>query len=311
MKIYSLLIILVFTGFCAKSQTAEENFEQASKLIDTKKYKEALSSINSALQARPQESRFLVLKANIMEYLQQFDSAFVYYTRALDADPKNVPCINSRALLLNKTGYFKEAITEFTQALELDVPDSIKLTLYINRGAAKINIRNYEGAYNDFMSAYHLDTLNIGALNNLAAACDEVGKGDMTMVYLNKILAIDSTFVGAYENIGFKYQVMGDYKTAIRYFNKVLTLEADEPLAFSNRGFCEYKLGDYKNALKDVNKSLSLYPSNSYAYKTLALIYTAQHDNPKACAAIQKALDLGFTTMYGEEMEELQKKICK
>ena len=48
--------------------------------------------------------------------------------------------------------------------------------------------------------------------------CDEVGRADETLVYLNRIIELDSTYIAAYVNIGFKYQLMGNHEKAIKYF---------------------------------------------------------------------------------------------
>jgi tetratricopeptide (TPR) repeat protein len=71
-----------------------------------------------------------------------------------------------------------------------------------------------------------------------------------------------------------------------------------------------YKLGRTKEALTDVNKSLKLDEANSYAYKNRALIYLEMKDTGKACEDLNKALELGFTEQYGNEVKELKIKHC-
>lgn len=90
----------------------------------------------------------------------------------------------------------------------------------------------------------------------------------------------------------------------------MLTLEPDEPLSYNNRAYNKYKLGDLKGALADVEKSIRLYPTNSYAFRNRALIYIAMKKNANACQDINKALELGFTTMYGDQVEKLKEEHC-
>jgi tetratricopeptide (TPR) repeat protein len=87
-------------------------------------------------------------------------------------------------------------------------------------------------------------------------------------------------------------------------------LDPKEPLAYNNRAYCKFKLGDLKGALADVNQSLALYPANSYAYRNRALIYLAQKKMKSVCEDVQEALRLGFSGMYGDEMEKLQQQYC-
>ena len=51
--------------------------------------------------------------------------------------------------------------------------------------------------------------------------------------------------------------------------------------------------------------------TNSYAYRNRGLLYIKQHKPEEACADSHKALSLGFTENYGDEVEELVKKNCQ
>jgi tetratricopeptide (TPR) repeat protein len=308
-----ILIFILSLSFLSSvfSQTKEEYYEKASDFYDKSDYTKSIDNINKALDLDSTNGRYLRLKGNTLVKAKRFLEAFDTYSTAIKFNPKDAVAYNQRGLLLMTMQEEEQSINDFSDALKFEKTDSIRLSLYLNRGAAKINIRNFQGAYDDFRSALALDSLSIGVLNNLASVCDEIGKGDQTLGYLYKILKLDSTFIGAYENIGFKYQEMGDYKTAITFFNKVLELDQNEPLAYSNRSFNRYKLGDLELALSDINVSIKLYPANSYAYRIRALIYLALKDTQKACPDIAEALRLGFTKMYGSEVEQLKKDYCK
>lgn len=295
----------------AFGQTAEEYYKKASDLYDKQDYTNSIANIDKALGFYPGNSKYLLLKGNAYEKLEKFQEAYDVFTQSINANSLDGFAYNQRGLLLSKVRQNDEAILDFTTALGFETNDTVRLSLYLNRGVAKINTRNFQGAYDDLMESLKIDSLDIGTLNNLASVCDEVGKGDQTLKYLYKIIAIDSTFIGAYGNIGFKYQEMGDYRMAIKFFNKVLEMDVNEPLGFSNRAFNLYKLGEYKAALSDVNKSIKLYPANSYAFRIRALVYLALKEKEKACADLNEAIRLGFTTMFGDEAERLKKEHCR
>jgi tetratricopeptide (TPR) repeat protein len=144
-----------------------------------------------------------------------------------------------------------------------------------------------------------LDSTSIAILNNLAIACDEVGKPDLTLVYLNRIISIDSTFIGAYINLGYKYQ-----KT-LEYLNKAASLNPNEAFVYSNRSFSRLKVNDLKGAHEDLDKSIKLYPGNSYAFKVKALILIEEKNYTESCKHLNTASELGYTAQYGLEVEEL------
>lgn len=308
---YFLALVLMALNIGANAQSRDELYKKARGFYEKEDYSNALVQVNAVLAKDSTDLDGLILKGNTLERLKKYQEAFDTYSYTVAMYPSDVIAINQRGLLLNKLQEFEYAIMDFTNALGLPSPDSLKLVLYVNRGAAKVNIRDFKGAYDDFMAAYKIDSLQIGILNNLAAVCDEVGKGDQTLKYLYRVLEIDSTFIGAYGNIGFKYQEMGDYKKAIGFFDKVLSLSPDDALAYSNRSFNRYKLGDLAGALTDANKAIELYPSNSYAFRNRALIYLAMKKNTEACADLKEALDIGFTKMYGDEVQKLVSAHCQ
>jgi tetratricopeptide (TPR) repeat protein len=309
-KIIAVLLFTLPFCFCAFSQSAEDYYKAASDLYDKSKYAEAIAIVNKALKEDSANVKYLLLKGNAFEKSKKYQEAFDVYSFGIHANPNDSYLYNQRGVLLIKVQQTEDAIKDFSAALDFENTDSLRLGLLLNRGAAKIDIRDFESAYQDFIEALKIDSLNIATLNNLATVCDEVGKGDQTLKYLYKIIEIDSTFIGAYGNIGFKNQLMGNHQAAIKFFNKVLQLDPEQPIAYNNRAYSKYKLGEYDAALKDVNQSIKMYPSNSYAFRNRALIYIAMKQNAKACADIDEALRSGFTKMYGDEVEELKKKHC-
>jgi tetratricopeptide (TPR) repeat protein len=309
----SILTLFICLLFLLKgiTQNNDPHFKKAGEYIDKKEFALALQELDKALIKEPLNPEYLTIKGNVLNQLEKYKEAYEVYSKAIDTDPKFSYAYNQRALLLMKFRETEVAIHDLNTALAYEKNDTVRLTLLLNRGVAQKDIRNFKEAYQDFIDALAFDSANIGTLNNLAAVCDEVGKGDQTLVYLSKILSIDSTFIGAWVNIGFKYQEMGKHDTAIRYFNKALQLDPNEPLTYNNRAYSKLRSGDIPGALSDVNRSIKLYPGNSFAFRNRALIYLAMKRNTDACSDIEQALKLGFTKMYGDEVEKLKKDHCE
>ncbi|HLP35332.1 tetratricopeptide repeat protein [Lacibacter sp.] len=310
MKYILISALLTLSLFCA-AQTSEDQLKKARDFYSRDDYKNAMSLIDLILANDSINFDGLFMKANILYKTKDYENSFVTYSKLIKLYPDEPIPLSQRGLLLRTVQEFEYSVKDFDKALLLKMDDTLRLGILVNRGAAKLSMREFKGAYNDFMMAFEIDSLNIGVLNNLAAVCDEVGKGDQTLVYLHKIIQIDSTFSGTYVNLGFKYQEMGKYKKAIEFFDKAVYLDPNEPLAYSNRSYNRLKLGDFAGALIDINKSIALYPENPYAFRNRALIFIEQKKTTEACKDIAKAIDLGFTKMYGTEVEELKSKHCK
>ena len=310
MKPYIFLILATFSLTFAFSQSADDYFKEARSFSDQKEYGKALASINKALHLDASNIDYYDLKVNAQVELNKHEDAYFTLCKAISIFPKEGHLYDRRGTVLGAFAENDAAIADYNKAIELAVNDTFKYMSITNRASAKIFKRDFEGAYQDLMSAYRFDSTQLGVLVNLGAVCDESGRGDQTLTYLLKALALDSSFVGSWGNIGFKYQEMGDYKKAIQYFNKVLELEPGEALGYSNRAFCRLKLKDPKGALTDINKSIELYPGNSYAYRVRALIHIDRQNLKLACEDIQASLDRNFTERYGDEVLKLQKQYC-
>jgi tetratricopeptide (TPR) repeat protein len=302
-----ILIILIKISF---AQTADKFYKDAENCFEKKDFDCALKFIEKAISIDSLNADHYDMKAQCLRELNQFEQSFKMFTKAIAINPNESIFYNNRGNLLLNLTQPDYAIADFTQAMRVAKNDSIKHYAVTNRAAAKLNKRDFEGAYEDLMQAYKFDSTGIATLINLGAVCDEIGRGHETLKYLLKVLEINPNEFGAYGNIGFKYQEMGQYEKAIEYFNKVLQLQPDEPVAYGNRGFNKLKLGDLKGARQDIEKSISMYPANSYSYRTRALISIQEKLKDKACEDLQTALDKGFTQQYGEEVNNLKKEHC-
>ncbi len=307
----TIVILLLFSANLVFSQTAEENYQQASIAFENKDWKNALKLLDKAIKLDSSNVDFFILKGQVQDELKQYRESFDTYSLGISLFPNDPHLYFNRGNIWLLYHEFEYAAKDFTLALKLTDDEVLKHRSITNRAAAKIYMRDFESAYQDLIVSHKYDTTEIATLINLGAVCDEIGKGDETLKYLMKAIEIDPKSYDAYGNIGFKYQEMGEYKTAISYFDKVLELSPNDPLGFSNRGFNKLKLGDTKGAMSDIDKSIKIYPENSYAYKIRALIFLEQGKKDKACKDLQIAADKGYTTMYGPEVEELQKVNCQ
>ena len=307
----SWIILLCIVGIFNTVNAQLSHAEMAEKYYKNGQLLAALNEVELALSKDSTDLGNLLLKGNILTQQKQYNDAYQTFSQLIKWHPQKIDGYNQRGILLYSIQHTEDALKDFDQALGFATGDTDKITLYMNRGAAKNSIRDFKGAYDDFHAAYLIDSSNVGILNNLAMVCQDVGKGDQTLGYLFRILKLNSTEISVYGNIGFAYQNMGDFKKAAEYFDKALKIQPNDPYSYSNRGYNWYKLGDYDKAMEDIEQSLTLYPENSYAIKTKALILIAQNKIEKACYFLDKALDYGFTKMYGDEVETLKAQYCK
>jgi tetratricopeptide (TPR) repeat protein len=295
----------------AGSQTVDSLFSLARKKLMDKEFANAIIIYNKIYEKDSLNFDLYVERGDAYFQLEEAQHAFDDFTKALTIRPESAEAYQRRGALLVAIRYNDEAIADNTMALDLAKSDTMRMASYWSRGLAKQQKRDFQGAFEDYSQAYFYDTSDIGIINDLAIALDELGRVDESMQYLRKVIQIEPDIAIGYVNLGFQQTRLKNYKVAIEYFNKALSLSKDHPMALGNRALARYHLKEYKAALVDVNKSILGYPANSYAYKTRALIYLALKQNDKVCPDLDRAKELGFAEAYGDEVDELSKTHCK
>ena len=309
-KIISFSLLFLF-AIISVSQTAADYYKQGGAKMKEKKYADAVKLYSKAIDKCKDSSSYFVARGYAYFLLDKYQQSLDDYGTAIYLKSNNWKAYYCRSIALQRVGMFEEAIKDNNMAIMLTSNDTIKKECYLDNGTNRSFMRDFEGAYNDYMKALSYDSLDPNVYNNLATVMDDLGKPEKTLEYCLKAYSLDSSQIGPLVNIGFLYTKQEKYKEAIYYFDWALKKKPDEALAYSNRSYAKLKLGDLDGALEDINKSLKLYPSNSYAYRNRALVYIEMKKNNKACDDLEKAKELGFTKMYGNEVVTLIALNCK
>ena len=306
------IFILLFTVFLTTGLFAQDyTYDDVVKYRKQGKFKKALEAVDYLIISDPNQARYYMEKSICQLKLKIYREAMNTLTEGIELMPDSLFLYNSRAIFYRELKSFERAEDDFTEAYKRSKTTEDKVLFLVNRGGNRSDMRDFEGAYKDLMIALELSPNNLGVLNNLAATCSEINKKEESLMYLEKIITIDSTFIGAYVNLGFEYQGLGEHEKALKYFDKAVELAPNEALCYSNRSFSRLETNDLNGAMKDINKSLALYSSNSYAYKIRALIYIEKGKINKACEDLERAHELRYTKQYGNEVLELMNKHCK
>jgi len=305
------LTLLAFLSLTFSSFAQIDKQKYAKELAGNGKVKEALAVIDEVIRNNPPQASFYHDKANYQLELKDYEGLMMTLAAGIKVMPDSVSLYDMRGTWLEAVGLYDEAIQDFTTGYNKAIENKLKSHLLANRGGTKARTRNFQGAYDDLVTAIKLDPANVDALNNLAAVCDEVGKSDETLKYLKQIISIDPEYTAAYVNMGFRLQLLGQHKEAIGYFTKAIEMNPNEALAYSNRSFSRLRLKDHEGAIRDINESIRLLSTNSYAYKIKAMIEIEMGKIDDACLNLKKALDLGYSAQYGGEVNDLINKNCK
>ncbi len=307
------------------AQTATQLKIKARARFDKDDYTQALNLINQAISKGPDSAIYHQDKAVYLHFLKKEKEAEVVANEILTLFNDDYDAYYKAAGYFSLVKNFERTIEIYDEAIIKfpTVPNTVKQSFYWYRGGAKAHIMDYEGAYADDFAAYKIDTTSIDAWLNLALGLQQIGKIEESISWYKKVLERQPDNLLYYNNLGWLYDNVGKFAEAEALLNKGIKLmeKLDKKsaeyswrthgLMYSNRGWARFKLGDNKGALKDLEKSIELYPSNSYVYKNRALVYISQNKNREACMDLYKSLALGFTDMYGDEVEKMVLAYCR
>lgn len=305
LKCFILLVMLLNAAVMNAQSSAIE------KLITGKKYKEAYALADKELAKTPNDAVLNFLKWEAAYYGKiDVKDNFRLLNRAIELDNTYSDAYRERADFFMQILRFSDAKEDIDAAVKYANTDSLLMKARLLLASYYSGTRQHQAAIAVNLEILKTDSLNLGALNNLAMGYQDVGEMDKALEILYRIEKIkpDANFVVI--NIGFVLTKIEDFKKAITYFDKAEKMVKNEPLVYSNRAYAKYKLKDYSGAMADINKSLKLFPSNSYGYRVRALIYIDQKNTDKACEDLNRALQLKYTEMYDDDVKQLHAKYC-
>lgn len=140
-------------------------------------------------------------------------------------------------------------------------------------------------------------------------------KGDIqgALVDFDKSIELNPDFAMAYHNRAYYCRLAtGNLQGALEDFTASIDVSPidNDAYSLSMRSFVKLQMKDIAGALKDVGASIELDPTNSFAYRNRALIKLALTDTTACINDLNKARELGFSTKFGTEVDELLARLA-
>jgi tetratricopeptide (TPR) repeat protein len=153
---------------------------------------------------------------------------------------------------------YNEAIADYAEAIRLKADDS---AAYYGRGAARLALKDVDGAIDDFTQASRYNSTSAGLY--VARGYAELVKGAAGEAIADFTVAIrlDPKNAGAFNNRGLAYRKKGDNDNAINDYASAIGINPIYAIAYNNRAYALESKGDKKGAAADFRRALSLDPS--------------------------------------------------
>jgi len=309
---YFLLFVGVIFFQTVSAQNCDSLFVASLKEFDNQNYTESIAIVTRCISECHPHEKYYLHQAKCYHNLKNIASTIASLSEAVRVNDSCVDAYALRAQIYLEQGQYFNAIENYEKIFSLlPLADKFDGIYHVNLSKAYNNTQQYQKTYDLLFPVYEQAAYNIGANANLAVSCMQLQKIEEAERFLNRCVELDSTFTGGLVNMGYLYLTIEKYDKAISYFNKALVVNPREPYALNNRGFAYYCMQNYESALRDINESISIMPDNSYAYKNRGLVYLKTGLTKDACAEFEKAIRIGYTKMYGNEVLELQEEFCK
>jgi tetratricopeptide (TPR) repeat protein len=238
---------------------------------------------------RELQSKEVLVKAKALYDEKRYKEAITDFTQAISLDPTFAMAYKERGnTYLNLTEYQK-AIADFTQAISLDPTYTFA---YVNRGMTYSNLHKYQKAIADFTQVISLNnpTYIVNAYNNRGNSYSALGEHQEAIADFTQAISLDPTYTFAYVNRGMTYSNLSEYQKAITDYDQALSIDPAHALAFYNRGMTYSALHEYQKAIADYDQALSLIPRYTEAFYARGMTYSALGEYQKAIADFTQAI---------------------
>jgi tetratricopeptide (TPR) repeat protein len=207
-------------------------------------------------------------------------------------NPQTSEDFSNRGVARQNKGDMEGALSDFNRAISLNPKNK---TAYYRRGVALQMKKDWKGALADFNQELSLDPQDADGYSFRAFIKQSQGDFDGAIADYTQALFINPNLAVAYFNRGFIKVERGDSDGAILDFNHALDLDPKMARAYFTRGDAKNAEGNLDGAIADYTQALALNPKIAVAYCNRGLAREAKGDLDGALDDYTQALDLDPT----------------
>ena len=143
------MAVLYGERYCkVDSDNVEVNHTLGEAYFLNRKYEQCIAIYNKVMAAGDTTYNALYYTAGAYEYLEKFDSAALYFAKAVERNPKMAVGNYRLGVVENQLGHYDAAIEHLRTAATLYEPNkTIMFVIYKNMGDAKNSLKQFKEAY--------------------------------------------------------------------------------------------------------------------------------------------------------------------
>ncbi len=291
--------------------------------IEIGKQNLAKKALSLGLEQHPESSNLLILKAEMLIFDQEFNTAFRLLKRLEAIEPNNAEVYIQQADIYSKQNDHRKAVELLDIAMKYT--DNL-LDVWLLIGMEYIYLNDFNRARGFFEQCLEDNPDDFAALFNVVYCFDMQKNSDKAISYLLEFIDINPYSEIAWHQLGRQYFTEAQYEEAYRAFdfaslideafvgayvekaktleklnrpkeaieNYLISLDLDDPTSyvFYRIGRCFEKLGDIEKAIKYYAEATVEDPLLEKGWYALAKCYQGQEDRSKALYYCQALLNI-------------------
>ena len=168
---------------------------------------------------------------------------------------KNLHNLINKALQLHEEGKFQDAITLYSNVLEIQKNDPKLLFLL---GTAYIQLGKTEKGIEKLKKSISLNPKNAFAYSNLGNAFKDLKRYDEALASYDKAIQINPNLADIHNNRGSILKNLKRYEEALASYDKAIQIKSDHAFAHNNKGNTLKDLKRYEEALASYDKAIKI-----------------------------------------------------
>ena len=305
----------------------------------------ALTDYNIYVERMPDHTEALFSRATLRYKRGQYELAKVDFIKLIGLPPGETTTVffqqeqfapaatrifttqgSNKAYIFNYLGLtetklknYEAAIKALDSAIALNPKDADQL---VNRGLAKENNQDLNGAIADYKLALAINPEHSLARHNLGALSGTQGSGEDSEKLLIESIEQNPNLPYPHAQLAYHKFNRGDFKGALEEYNLAINIDSTDANYLLNRGLVKEKLKDYEGSITDFTKAISLKPDYESAWFNRGNVFTKLNGleeaiedysmaifyNPKYTAAYyNRALNRNKLGITKEACEDLRK----
>jgi len=219
------------------------------------KYDSALVELEEAIKSNSDIEKQACLALGDLCSYKGDDRAMQYYLKAVDLIYKDVGRFLTLAKLLDRSGYYEEAISAYRHVLDLD-PDNMEALLKL--AEVQFRIHAYRGALDSFQELARRDPENPGHFLVMAKIYEQMEDTDGMLESLRRVIELNPSDVEAIAKVAEIYLDRKELGKAKRMIDRGLKIDSKNARLrvlngeyYRAKGMDELAINELKKALSD------------------------------------------------------------